>query len=146
MCRSVPRTVNLTPTLTGAALNDEALEEYGITDIIDWSMTSKCNLYDEKFDYMCINDVRNAADLGHNLKKLDAAVDYIEQVRRRRGSVLVHCWYGKNRSVSTLIAYLMKYEDMEIEAATELLLDARPFAEPYSGALRRYSKNYLDLR
>ncbi|EJK48054.1 hypothetical protein THAOC_33187 [Thalassiosira oceanica] len=127
----------------GAALNDEALEEYGITDIIDWSMTSKCNLYDEKFDYMCIYGVRSEADFWHNLQKLDAAVDLIEQVRRRRGSVLVHCWYGKNRSVSTLIAYLMKYEGMEIDAATELLVDARRFAEPYTGALRKYSEKYL---
>jgi len=130
----------------GAALNDEALEEYGITDIIDWSMTSKCNLYDEKFDYMCIYGVRSEADFWHNLQKLDAAVDLIEQVRRRRGSVLVHCWYGKNRSVSTLIAYLMKYEGMEIDAATELLVDARRFAEPYTGALRKYSEKYLDRR
>ena len=109
-------------------------------------MTAKCNLYDDKFDYMCIEGARSRADLLRHLEKLDAAVDYIEKVRRREGSVMVHCWYGKNRSVSTLIAYLMKYEDMEIEVATKLLVDARPFAEPYTDVLEKYSKNYLDWR
>ncbi len=35
-------------------------------------------------------------------------------------SVMSHCWYGRNRSVTLLVAYLMKYAGMSINEATRL--------------------------
>ena len=43
------------------------------------------------------------------MKKLDDAVEFVEQARLAGGSAMSHCWHGANRSVTLLVAYLVKY-------------------------------------
>jgi hypothetical protein len=82
----------------GASLNRESLLRSNITNIINWSSSSKCNKYDD-IEYMCIRNIVNRHDMvtDANLDVLDEAVEYVESIRISGGAVLSHCWYGKNR-------------------------------------------------
>ena len=80
------------------------------------------------------------------MKKIADSVEFIEKARLAGGSVMSHCWYGRNRSVTVLVAYLMKYAGMSINEATRLIAETRPQADPYVEALKSYQRNYLDSR
>ena len=49
------------------------------------------------------------------------------------GAVLVHCKAGVSRSVSCIIAYLIRYRDYTYGSALALLKNKRPRAQPNSG-------------
>ena len=74
--------------LTGASRNRVALEKHGITHIINWSNSAKCNLFDDMFIYLCISEVRGKKGMNEHLEDLDKAVDLIDEVRRMGGKVL----------------------------------------------------------
>ncbi|KAL9184854.1 hypothetical protein ACHAXT_002631 [Thalassiosira profunda] len=122
----------------GASRNEESLRSHGITHIIDWSKTARCNLFDG-IDYLCTT-------LEHNLENLDEAVDFVESARRSGGRVLSHCWHGKNRSVTLVDAYLMKYQGMTAEEANDLVQRTRPQADPWWGDLENYAAEYLQIQ
>eukprot|EP01082_Thalassiosira_pseudonana_P009266 g8248.t1 g8248 contig29:82407-83444(-) len=129
---SQPIPVNHFPYLfvgsVGGAMNEEGLREAGITHVINWSSSAKCNLF-SGIKYLCVTGVRHKEDL--TVQHLDEAVEFVEQARIEGGKVLSHCWYGKNRSVSLLVVYLMKYEGMTAEEASDLIKQTRPQAAPY---------------
>lgn len=58
---------------------------------------------------------------------------FIEQARTDGGKVLVHCWRGKSRSVTIVIAYLIKYHGLTPKAALRLIQETRPKANPNGG-------------
>lgn len=55
----------------------------------------------------------------------DQAADYLDQ-HLSITNVLVHCMAGVSRSVSLVIAYLMKYRGMRFEDALNLIRSRRP--------------------
>ena len=75
----------------------------------------------------------------NHLDELDEAVEFVESARKSGGRVLSHCWYGKNRSVTLLVAYLMKYEGMGAYEANNLIKETRPQAAPYWDSLEEYA-------
>ena len=81
--------------------------------------------------------------MAHRLDDLDQAVDFIESARKSGGKAMSHCWYGRNRSVTLLVAYLMKYEGMGMHEAHHLIQLTRPVADPYQDVLKKYAKHYL---
>jgi len=127
----------------GAAMNHEALQRKGITHVIGLSKTSKCDNYPD-IHYMCIKDILTYKDMRKHMDELDRAVDYIESARRAGGRVMSQCWYGRNRSVTVLVAYLMKYEGMDSEDALGLIQETRPIADSYRDVVKSYGKHYLN--
>ena len=129
----------------GAALNHTALKSHNITHIVNWSSTSRCDVWDD-IQYECIIGLRSMIDMGRRIgvKKIADSVEFIEKARLAGGSVMSHCWYGRNRSVTVLVAYLMKYAGMSINEATRLIAENRPQADPYVEALKSYQRHYLD--
>jgi len=129
----------------GAVMNEKALKEYGITDIISWSTTAKCNNY-PFIKYMCFTNVSNYGDMKKHMDdELNAAVDRIEEVRKAGGKVMSQCWYGRNRSVTLLVAYLLKYGGFDYDAGEEALQwiqKTRPIADSYRGVINSYGKKY----
>ena len=115
-------------------MNQESLNNNGITHIINLSRTARCNVH------VCIGDIAGSEDMAKHLDDLDQAVDFAESARKSGGKVLSHCWYGMNRSVSLLVAYLMKYENMTAKGANNLIKQTRPQAAPYFNALKEYGK------
>ena len=78
-----------------------------------------------------------------HVDQVDQAVEFIESARKSGGRAMSHCWHGMNRSVTVLVAYLMKYESMTAEEANDLIKQTRPQADPYWEALTKYSEDYL---
>ena len=126
----------------GASMNEESLKQHGITHVISWSATAKCNNFGN-MHYMCITDVSDYIDMKKHLDdRLNAAVDYIESARKAGGRVLSQCWYGRNRSVTLLVAYLIKYEGYEGEDALHLIQKTRPIADSYRDVIYKYGNKY----
>jgi hypothetical protein len=129
----------------GASLNHQSLKEYNITHVVNWSTSARCDVW-EDMEYLCVTGI-HGSDIAkpENLEILRDAVEFVEEARLAGGNVLSHCWYGRNRSVTLLVAYLMKYADMSIDEATNQVAKTRPQADPYDDALRQYKKLYLDV-
>jgi atypical dual specificity phosphatase len=70
-------------------------------------------------------------------EQLDRYFDYvgdkINDVVTRKGSCLVHCVAGISRSASMIIVYLMKYQNMSLKDAHELVKSKRHFIRPNLG-------------
>ncbi|KAL3774440.1 hypothetical protein ACHAW5_004101 [Stephanodiscus triporus] len=126
----------------GASLNHDSLRKNGITQVINLSSSAKCNTFDD-IEYMCISGLRTRQQMRGRLAELDKAVELIESVRKAGGRVLSQCFYGKNRSVTLLVAYLMKYEAMSASQANNLIKKTRSQAAPYFDVLRAYSERYI---
>ena len=131
--------INIIIILSGASLNKESLVKNRITHVVDWSNTARCNVFDN-LQYLCISNIRGNTSLIDHMDDLIQAVDLVERVRKSGGRVLSHCWKGKNRSVTLLVAYLMKYHGMSAKEATNLIRKTRPQADPYWDALDEYSR------
>ena len=129
----------------GAVMNPDGLKEYGITDIVSWSSIAKCGNYDF-INCMCIIDVTDHKDMAKHIDdELNDAVDYIEEVRKAGGKVMSQCWYGRNRSVTLLVAYLIKYGGFDYNEGEEvlhLIQKTRPIADSYREVVNTYGKNY----
>ncbi|OQR96994.1 hypothetical protein ACHHYP_12867 [Achlya hypogyna] len=61
----------------------------------------------------------------------------IERARHTGGKVLVHCFAGKSRSVTLVLAYLMTYQGLSLDAALALVHSVRPQAQPNQGFMRQ---------
>jgi len=67
-------------------------------------------------------------------KRIEASWDFFERAKiREDGGILVHCQQGVSRSVSMVIAYLMKYYRMGFDECLELAKKARGQACPNDG-------------
>ena len=62
---------------------------------------------------------------------------FIEDARSQGGKVLVHCFEGISRSVSTVAAYLEWKHGMGTEEAMELIHETRPQGDPNDAYMHR---------
>jgi protein-tyrosine phosphatase len=69
------------------------------------------------------------------------AIDKIEQYRVEGHRVLVHCHAGISRSPSVVLAYLMKWNQLTLYDAWNMVFLKRPIIRPNSG----FSKTLLNL-
>ena len=127
----------------GASLNENAIRARNITHVVNWSSTARCNVWGD-INYLCIYGLRGRSDMSRQIEKLRDAVEFVEGARLSGGSIMSHCWYGRNRSVTLLVAYLMTYAGMDAHEATSLISETRPKAGPYYDALALYKERYLD--
>ncbi|XP_033098336.1 dual specificity protein phosphatase 14-like [Anneissia japonica] len=76
-----------------------------------------------------VNDVPEA-----NLQKYFEVVAYkIRNVKHQGGKAVVHCQAGRSRSVTLALAYLMRYENMNLYDAYRLVKLRREFVRPNMG-------------
>ena len=61
---------------------------------------------------------------------LPTAVDYISQAINSGGKILVHCVYGKSRSGSCVIAYIMNSKKMNYDDALAFVKSKRKKVMP----------------
>ena len=69
-------------------------------------------------------------------------VDYIKKALDEGGRVLVHCFAGISRSTTIVVAFLMRYRKLNLQAALGIVRNARPWVAPNYGfmnQLRRYN-------
>jgi len=74
---------------------------------------------------------------------MDSVVDWMSTALAEGGTVLVHCIWGKSRSVACVVAFLMRTQGMTLELALAYIQEKRPVAKPNEGfmqQLRLYEK------
>ncbi|XP_074316515.1 dual specificity protein phosphatase PHS1 [Silene latifolia] len=71
----------------------------------------------------------------------DEACDFIDDVERANGKVLVHCFEGRSRSATTVLAYLMLRKNLTLLEAWNALKKVHRRAQPNDG----FAKILLDL-
>ena len=74
---------------------------------------------------------------------MDSVVDWMTTALAEGGTVLVHCIWGKSRSVACVVAFLMRTQGMTLELALAYVQEKRPVAKPNEGfmqQLRLYEK------
>lgn len=89
-----------------------------------------------KFENYPIND-----GVGASITKyLDLIADSIHAHVGNKSNIYVHCVHGRSRSVSVLIYYLMKYENMSYHQAYEKILKVRPVISPNTNFVTEIKK------
>ncbi|XP_061389998.1 DC-STAMP domain-containing protein 2-like [Musca vetustissima] len=68
---------------------------------------------------------------------LDKAFNFIDKALNNGGCVLIHCNAGVSRSASVVIAYLMKYKNMDFEIAHGYVKTRRECIQPNAGFLKQ---------
>lgn len=71
------------------------------------------------------------------IEYFDQVADSIEKTRQEDGKSLVHCVAGVSRSVSLVLAYLMKYADMSLKKAFQHVRSVRPQVRPNLGFFKQ---------
>ncbi|WOK96821.1 hypothetical protein Cni_G05529 [Canna indica] len=116
----------------GAALNKPALKELNITHILTVAK-SLDPAFPNEFNYKKI-DVFDTP--GTELDKyFDECFSFIDEARSSGAGVLVHCFAGMSRSVTIVVAYLMKKHRMSLSDALSLVKSKRPHVAPNHGFL-----------
>ncbi|KAL4398154.1 hypothetical protein HN51_002759 [Arachis hypogaea] len=118
----------------GTAANKNALKSLNVTHILTVAgKLPPTNPGD--FVYKVINVAdRDDVDLKQYFNQ---CFDFIEDAKMHGGGVLVHCFAGKSRSVTVVVAYLMKTRGMSLSEALQHVKSRRPLASPNPGFIRQ---------
>ncbi|CAD6214028.1 unnamed protein product [Miscanthus lutarioriparius] len=128
----------------GAAFNKEALKSLNITHILIVAR-SLDPVFPAEFNYKKI-EVLDSPDTDL-LKHSDECFSFIDEAISSGGNVLVHCFAGRSRSVTIVVAYLMKKYQMSLESALSLVRSKRPQVAPNEGfisQLENFQKSLQD--
>lgn len=121
--------------LTGIAGASELwkLKLLNIKAIVNCS--DAANVFSERFEYLRIRlrDVESAPLLAH----LNSVLEFIHSNLSGGKHVLVHCTQGMSRSVSFVVAYLIKYHGRSFAEALAHVQRARSCAMPNDGFQRQ---------
>ncbi|KAL6188717.1 hypothetical protein ACLB2K_040108 [Fragaria x ananassa] len=113
----------------GSAHNKDELKKLNITHILTVA-ASLAPAYPNEFVYKVFHVAdKESTDLKQHF---DECFNFIEEAKRS-GGVLVHCFVGKSRSVTIVLAYLMKKHGMSLSEALEHVKSRRPQASPNAG-------------
>ncbi|XP_057291386.1 uncharacterized protein LOC130614019 isoform X3 [Hydractinia symbiolongicarpus] len=126
-----------------ASANLEELQASGITHILNVAVYTE-NHYPKLFTYKNVSmyDVPSY-DISEHFEDCSK---FIENAITSNGSVLCHCNAGISRSSTVIMAYLMKYKNMTLDDALELVQKARPIAMPNIGFLVKLQEYGLKLK
>ncbi|KAJ4894402.1 Cytochrome P450 protein [Raphanus sativus] len=113
-----------------AACNKNLLKSYNVTHIL----TVASSLRPAHPDDFIYKVVRGRHKLG---MYFDECFDFIDEAKKLGGSVLVHCFVGKSRSVTIVVAYLMKKHGMTLTQALQHVKSIRPVASPNAGFIKQ---------
>lgn len=105
-----------------------SLKENRITRVLNVTSSIPNQFKDDGFTYKQI-----AVEDSHEvdmLKYLPEAFHFIEEAKMCGEKVLVHCHAGMSRSVTVIIAYLMKYYNHTLDSAYEFVKQRKPNISP----------------
>ncbi|XP_052208502.1 dual specificity protein phosphatase 1 isoform X2 [Diospyros lotus] len=114
----------------GAANNKSTLKSLNVTHILTVA-SSLAPTHPNDFVYKIIN-IADREDV-NIAQYFDDCFNFIDEAKRMGGAVLVHCFVGRSRSVTIVVAYLMKRRGMSLSEALEHVRSKRPLASPNSG-------------
>ena len=117
------------------------LKENGINCIINCTTSLPFSKHPSQKHRLSIKDNLQPEEIEKMFQSLDRAADLIHRYRTTM-HVLVHCHMGKQRSVSVVLGYLIKYGKMTLKESVGYLLTKRQCALTpgfnFIEALRKY--------
>ncbi|KAK7361902.1 hypothetical protein VNO77_03993 [Canavalia gladiata] len=118
----------------GTATDKVALNKVNITHIL--TVADKLPpAFPAEFVYKVIAVAdRDDVDLKQYFKE---CFGFINGAKRHGGNVLVHCFAGRSRSVTIIVAYLMKTSGMSFSEAMQHVRRKRPSAYPNAGFIQQ---------
>ncbi|KAL5782521.1 hypothetical protein ACOSP7_007550 [Xanthoceras sorbifolium] len=114
----------------GAASNKVGLKGLNVTHVLTVTNSlSPAHPNDFVYKVVAVADREDT-----NLSQyFDECINFIDEAKRQGGGVLVHCFVGRSRSVTIILAYLMKKRGMSFSQALEHVKSRRPQASPNPG-------------
>ncbi|KAL7210270.1 hypothetical protein ACSBR1_031772 [Camellia fascicularis] len=127
----------------GATVNKTALKSLNVTHILTVA-NSLGPAHPNDFVYKVVS-VPDRADI-NIAQYFDECFNFIDGAKRMHGGVMVHCFAGISRSVTIVVAYLMKKRGMSLSEALEHVRSKRPMAAPNSGFMSQLHEFEISLR
>ena len=121
--------------------NIDILKEHNITHIINCAFNLP-NKYPEQITYKRL-ELRDETDQPI-IEKLEEAYQFIKENKDK--NIFVHCVFGKSRSSSVVIFYIMKEKKLNFNEAKNFVKNIRQIVEPNSGfenELNRYYEEHI---
>ncbi|XP_068658878.1 dual specificity protein phosphatase 1-like [Aristolochia californica] len=114
----------------GVACNKELLKSLNVTHVLVVAQSLE-PAHPSDFIYKKV-EVLDSPDT--NIEQyFSECFDYIDEAKRTGGGVLVHCFAGRSRSVTIILAYLMKKHHMSLAQALNFVKSKRPEISPNHG-------------
>ena len=121
--------------------NIDMLRQYNITHIINCAFNLP-NRFPEQITYKRL-DLRDEPDQPI-LERLEEAYQFIKENKDK--NIFVHCVFGKSRSASVVIFYVMKEKKMNFQDAKNFVKNIRNIVEPnfgFESELNRYYEEHI---
>ena len=118
----------------------------GILNVSDVEPSIYLNQPEIVYEQFKIDDTTTASQILY--ENLDKYVNYIHEFVRNGNNFLVHCYDGISRSASIVIAYVMKFKNLDLPGAKEYVTKRRFIVNPNIGfieTLERYNE-YLIIK
>ena len=113
------------------------LKEYNITHIINCAFNLP-NRFPNEITYKRL-DLRDEPNQPI-IEKLEEAYEFIKENKDK--NIFVHCVFGKSRSSSVVIFYIMKEKKLNFQEAKNYVKNIRNIVEPNSGFELELNKYY----
>ena len=121
----------------GTADDINILKEYNITHIINCAFNLP-NRFPNEITYKRL-DLRDEPNQPI-IEKLEEAYEFIKENKDK--NIFVHCVFGKSRSSSVVIFYIMKEKKLNFQEAKNFVKNIRNIVEPNSGFELELNKYY----
>ena len=121
--------------------NIDMLRQYNITHIINCAFNLP-NRFPDQITYKRL-DLRDEPDQPL-IERLEEAYEFIKENKDK--NIFVHCVFGKSRSASVVIFYIMKEKKINFQEAKNFVKNIRSIVEPNSGfesELNRYYEEHI---
>ena len=115
------------------------LKEYNITHIINCAFNLP-NRFPNEITYKRL-DLRDEPNQPI-IEKLEEAYEFIKENKDK--NIFIHCVFGKSRSGSVVIFYIMKEKKLNFQDAKNYVKNIRSIVEPNSGFELELNKYYED--
>ncbi|KAL4504142.1 hypothetical protein ABPG72_020980 [Tetrahymena utriculariae] len=118
----------------GAALKKDVIEKLNIKFILS-AMDKSKPMFQDICTYKQL-PILDSPDVDIQ-KYFDESSEFINQAVQSQQNILVHCFAGKSRSTTLVLAYLMKYQKLALDEALNLVRQTREIAQPNSGFMKQ---------
>ena len=126
-----------------AASDEQYLKDYNISTVVNCAFEITSEYKDLKFFELKLidNDEQNL------FPKFEIAYKYIKiNSKKSNKNILIHCTYGKSRSASLVLFYIMKEKKWDYDTCFQYMRARRPLVSPnehFQKQLRDYYDKYI---
>lgn len=143
--KQVVKALNLFVGSYNAVLDFAIFKGEGFTHVVNCAPNSCANVHKDCAEYHVLPiDDYDSVDIK---QYFEVASTWIHGALAEKDNVvLVHCSAGMSRSVSIVLAYLIRYHDLDYDTALAAVRKTRPIACPNRGFEKQLREWYSELQ